>query len=234
MSEALCGASGEWRKAFFRESFRDGIDGVAPVVGRERLYLVDGHVGGGDKADGLDVGVLRAGIASHESAHAVADEDDLFGIGTEAGGVCGVAEVGDGRLYVFDGVSKREIAWGSPAPAVVEEEHVVSSAAKGLSEIKIFLVTGKAMKQDDGGMRGRSSRDIDEGVEKRAVAGELEGVECSGVGAVGDGVGGDGGGDLGVEGSGDKRADEKSSGEQAHGVIMPLNLGEKLLRWRYD
>ena len=42
------------------------------------------HVGGGDEADGFDGGVLRADVAGHEAAHAVADEDEVGGVGRGA------------------------------------------------------------------------------------------------------------------------------------------------------
>ena len=170
-----------------------------------------GHVGGGDEADGFDGGVVRAGDSGDHAAHAVADEDEVVRVGAEAGGVGGIAEVGDGGVGVFDGVGEGEVAGGAPGAAVVEEEDVVAGAAEGLGDVEIFFVAGEAVEEDDGGMRACSGGDVDEGVEQGAVAGELEGVDGGGMGLVGGGVGGDGGGFWARRGVARKRARRRSS-----------------------
>ena len=52
------------------------------------------------------------------------------------------------------------------------------------------------MEEQDGGVWAGTLGDIDEGVEERAVAGELEGLDGGGVRVVGGGIGGEGGGKL--------------------------------------
>ena len=104
------GAAGEWGEALGGETGRNGLDGQVAPGGREGFDGVDGHGGGGDEDDGSDCGILRGGVAGEEAAHAVADEDEVGGIGAEAAGVGGIAEVGEGGLGVLDGVGEGEVA----------------------------------------------------------------------------------------------------------------------------
>ena len=156
------------------------------------MHFVDAHIGCGDQADGFDGGVLRADVAGHEAAHAVADEDDVGGVGAELFRVGGVAQIGDGGLGVFDGVGEGEVAGRAPGAAVVEVDDVPAVAADGLGEVEILFVAGEAVKEEDDGVRACSLGDVGEGVEHGAVAGDLEGLHRGGIGFVGGGVGGDG------------------------------------------
>ena len=74
-------------------------------------------------------GVLGAGVAGKEAAQAVAEKDDIGGVGVQARGVGWVAEIGDGSLHVLDAVGEGEVAGGAPGAAVVEEKNVPSGAA---------------------------------------------------------------------------------------------------------
>ena len=129
--------------------------------------------------------------------------------------VCGIAQVGDGGVGVFDGMGEGEVAGRTPGAAVVEVDDVPPIAADGLGEVEIFLVAGEAVQEEDYGMWCRAGSDIGDGVEERAVAGDLEGFEGGGIGLVVGGVGGDGGGKLlSIEGERKKGA-EKRGGEMA-------------------
>src|SRR5205807_1419711 len=115
-------AAGERRHAFGGEVGGEAGCCFFFLSGLEGLHFVDPHVGGGDEADGFDGGILRAGVAGHESAHAVADEDDVGGFGAEffrvdgdlegvhGGGVgfgCGgVGGDGGGELLCLNGQMK--------------------------------------------------------------------------------------------------------------------------------
>jgi hypothetical protein len=160
------------------------------------LHFVDAHVGCGDQADSFDRRVLRADVAGHESAHAVADEDDVGGIGAELARVGGVAQVSDGGLRVFDGVGEGEVAGRAPGAAVVEVDDVPAIAADGLREVEIFFIAGEAVKKDDDRVWACSLGDVGEGVEHGSVAGDLKGLHCGWIGFVGRGVGGYGRGEL--------------------------------------
>jgi len=209
--EAGGSAAGEWRHAFGGEAGGDGMKGEPALIFRDGLQLIDAHVGGGDEADGFDGGVVGGDVAGHEAAHAVADEDDVGGVGAETLCVGRVAHVGDSGLGVFDGVGEGEVAGRAPGAAIVEVENVPSGAADGLGEVEILLVAGEAVEEDDDGMRACSGGDVDEGVEHGSVAGKLEALHGGGIGLVGCGVGGKrGGSGLRVECGG---AEERGCGE---------------------
>ena len=108
--ETLGRAAGEGRHAFCGEVGGEACGGFLFLAGLEGLHFVDAHVGCGDQPDGLDGGVLRADVAGHEAAHAVADENDVGGVGAELFRVGGVAQVGDGGLRVLNGVGEGEVA----------------------------------------------------------------------------------------------------------------------------
>src|SRR5579859_1115477 len=143
--EALRRAASKRSYAFICKVLRYGIDRPIAIGDGEGLNLVDGHVGGGDEADGLDGGVLRAGITSHEAAHAVADKDDLFWINSKACCVAGIAKIRNGGVNIFDGMGEGEVAGRTPASAVVEVEHIVPGTAQRLGDIEVLLVAWESM-----------------------------------------------------------------------------------------
>lgn len=108
--ETLRGAAGERGQSAFSKTGGETGDCFFPLAGLGGVCFIDAHIGGGDEAYGFDGWVLRADVACDEAAHAVTDEDDVFGIGAELLCVSGVAHVGDCGLRVFDGVSEREVA----------------------------------------------------------------------------------------------------------------------------
>jgi hypothetical protein len=202
---------------------------VDALSGWDGLEFVYTHVCCGDEDDCLDGGILRGGVACDEAAHAVAEEDDVVGVGAEFFGVDGIAQVGDGGLCVLDGVGEGEVAGRAPGAAIVEEEDVVAVAAEGLGDVEVALVAGEAVEEDDDGMRAGTFGHIDECVEQGAVAGELEGLHGSGVGFVWRGVGCDGRWRLlGVHGGAEWEAEKQSRGKEgmdAHESIV--------LRWAW-
>ena len=191
------------------------------LSGFEGLHFVDAHVGCGDQADRLDRRVLRAGVAGHESAHAVTDENDVARVGAKLFRVGGIAQIGDGGLCVFDGVGEGEVARRSPGPAVVEVDDVPAVAADGLRQVKILLITGEAVKQEDDWVWACSLGDVGEGVEHRSVAGNLEGLHRGGVGFVGGRIGGDRRGKfLGLK---RKRSNEQKRGGRKKLVVRMVD-----------
>ena len=144
-------ASGEGRHAFGSEVGGEAGGGFLFLRGCQGLHLgldgVDAHVGRGDEADGFDGWILRGGVSGHESAHAVADEDDVGGVGAELFRVGGIAQVGDGGLGVFDGVGEGEVAGRTPGAAIVEVDDVPAVAANGLGEVEILFVAGEAVEK---------------------------------------------------------------------------------------
>ena len=114
----------------------------------------------------------------------------------EACSVGGIAEVSESGFGVLHGVAEGEAAGGSPGTAIVEVKDVPAGAADGLREVEVALVAGKAVEEDDRGVRGGAGGDVDEGIELVAVAGDLEGLRGGRVRGVGCGVGEDGGGSL--------------------------------------
>ena len=65
-----------------------------------------------------------------------------------------------------------------------------------MREVEVFFIAGKAVKQEDNGVRACSLGNVGEGVERGSVAGDLEGLHGSGIGFVRRGVRRDGGGEL--------------------------------------
>jgi hypothetical protein len=185
LGEALGRATGQGRHAFGGEVGGETGRGFFLLSGLEGLHPVDTHVGCGDQADGSNGGILRSGVAGHESAHAVADKNDVGGVGSELFRVGSVAQIGDGGLRVFNRVGEGEVAGGAPGAAVVEVEDVPAVAADGLGEVEILFVAGEAVKKKDDRVRACSFRDVSEGVEHGPVAGNLEGFHGGGIGLVG-------------------------------------------------
>ena len=218
VGERLGGGAGEGRHAFRGQMSGEAFDGCVVLVGGEGLQAADAEVGCGDGGDGFDGGIVCAGLERHESAHAVAYEDDALWIRAKSGRICGIAEEGDGGVRVLDGVGEGKVAGRSPGAAVVEVKDVPAVAADGLGEVEITLVAREAVEKDDSGVWACSRGDIDEAVEERAVAGDLHGLHGGGVGFVGNRIGRDGG--LRVERCCDRQKngkEERDGSGFAHG-----------------
>ena len=194
--EAQGRAAGEGRHAFGGEVGGESGGGFFLLTRLEGLHSVDAHVGCGDQADSFDGRFLCADVSGHEAAHTVADENDVGGVGAEFARVGGVAQVGDGGLRVFDGVSEGEVAGRAPGAAVVEVNDVPTVAADGLREIEILFVAGEAVKEEDDRVWACSLGDVGKGVEHGSVAGDLKALHSGWVCLVWPGVRGDGGGEL--------------------------------------
>ncbi len=85
------------------------------------------------------------------------------------------------RLRVFQAMREGEAAGAAPRAAIVQEDDVPSGAADGLGEIGIVFHAGQAVQQDDGRVRPRAARQIDDGVDVHAMARQREGHEAGGM-----------------------------------------------------
>jgi hypothetical protein len=177
-SEALGCAAGKRSHALSSEAGHEPLYGCVLFVDGKGLQAAGVEVGCGDGHDSLDCGVVRASLECHEAARAVTNENDVAGVGAELFGIGGIADIGDGGLSVFDGVSEGEVAGGALGATVLEVDHVPAIAADGLREVEILFVSGKAVEKDDDRMRACSGGDVGERVELGAVAGNLKGLHC--------------------------------------------------------
>src|ERR1700753_3710389 len=99
---------------------------------------------------------------------------------------------GSGGLGVCSGEEKGEGAGRAPGAAVVEGDDSPAGATDGLGKIEILFVAREPVEEENDWVRPGARCNVGDGIEGRAVAGDLEGCEGGGIGGVVRGVGGDG------------------------------------------
>ncbi len=161
----------------FGRAATDWVHSFAIICGAQRhnrcvfallwqgLRNASSKIGSRDKTYSQDATVSGRLLDRHESAHAVAYENNAGRIKPQYLRHFRRAQIIDCRSRILDGMREGEVPGRTPGTSVVEVEDIPSGTANILRQIEIALVTGKPMQQHHRRMRPRSCRDVDERVE---------------------------------------------------------------------
>ncbi len=158
-------ATTDWVHSFTIVCGAQRLDRCVFALFWQGLRNASSKIGSRNKGYSQDAMVSSRVLHCHESAHAVAYENNACGIKTHYLRDGWGAQITDCGSRVLDAMRIGEVSSRAPGTSVVEVEDIPPGTANILCQIEIALVTRKPMQQYHRWMRTGACGDVDERIE---------------------------------------------------------------------